>query len=149
VRYQQPERRPISSVWTHFYKVVFPAVWLGVLGVPFLSEGPSTRWFLAPVLIFAVALYWILISPLKRVWIGDKAFYVSNYRKEIQIPFSQVGKVTCNSLINIQPITIHFHADTEFGRKVVFMPTVSLSSFLGVHPMVDELRDLIRRNTPP
>jgi len=94
VRYQQSTRRPISSAWTPFYKFVFPAIWIGFLGFPVLSEGPWILWFLSPLLILGAALYYIFVSPLKAVRIDDKALYVSNYRKEIRIPLSDVDKVT-------------------------------------------------------
>ena len=145
MRYQQSTRRTISSAWTHFCKFVFPVIWIGFLSVPVLSEGPWILWFLSPLLILSAALYHIFVSPLKTVRIDDKAFYVSNYRKEIRIPFSQVDKVTDNRVMNTKPVTIHFRTETESGRRVVFMPTINLSSWMSSHPIADELRDLIRQ----
>src|SRR5262249_43040289 len=113
------------------------------------GEGLWKLWFHAPLLIVGAAPYCVFIGPLKTVRIDDKAFYVSNYRKEIRIPFSDLDRIAENRIISTKPITIHFRRDTEFGRRIVFVPTLVLSSFLGGHPMADKLRELIQRDDKP
>jgi hypothetical protein len=138
----------ISSAWTPVYKFVFPAILLaGFLGFPVLSGEPWIWWGLAsPVMLLSLVLYYLFLAPLKVVRTDDEAFFVSNYRREVRIPFSQVDKITDNPRLNTKAITIHVRTKTEFGRKVIFMPTVDLSSFMSGHPMADELRDLVRRD---
>ncbi len=42
------------------------------------------------------------------------------------------------------PVRIHFREPTRFGRKVVFMPTVRMFALFSSHPVVKELRSLVR-----
>lgn len=137
----------ISSAWTPVYKFVFPAILLAAfLGFPIASGEPWIWWGLAsPVMLLSLVLYCLFLAPLKVVRIDDKAFFVSSYRREVRIPFSEVDKITDNPRLNTKAITIHIRTKTEFGRKVMFMPMVDLSSFMTSHPMADELRDRMRR----
>src|SRR5262249_23779256 len=95
---------------------------------------------------FGTVMVYIFVAPLKVVRIDDHALYVSNYRREVRIPFSRVGDVTDAWLINVRPITIGFLTNTEFGRQIVFIPKISLSAAFAQHPVVDELRHLVHRD---
>ncbi|OLC37597.1 MAG: hypothetical protein AUH81_05950 [Candidatus Rokubacteria bacterium 13_1_40CM_4_69_5] len=85
--------------------------------------------------------------PLKRVRMDDKALYISNYSTEIVVPLANVAEVTENRWLNIHPVTITFHSDTEFGPRVVFMPKRRWFAFWSSHPVVDEIRTTARRAT--
>jgi hypothetical protein len=130
------------------YKIGLPTIWIGFVGSPVLSEAAHVVWFVLPLLIFGAVVIWIFVAPLKVVRIDHAALYVSNYRKEIRIPLSQVDDVIDAWIVNIYPITIFFRTETEFGRQIVFMPTVRLLGSFGRHPIVDELQDAIRRAKP-
>ena len=67
---------------------------------------------------------------------------MSNYRKEISVPLSEISDVTENRWVNMHPVTIHFRRDTAFGQRVMFMPAVRPFAFFSSHPVVAELKRL-------
>ena len=81
-------------------------------------------------------------AGLKRVRVDEKSLYVSNYRREISIPFAMISEITENRWLNLHPVTVHFRIHTEFGQKISFMPTARLFGLLSSHPVVTELRQL-------
>ena len=136
--------RTISSAWTPFYKFVFPVIWLGLMGFVGFAGGREILPSLVPLLVVGLVGHVVFVAPLKIVRLDDSALYVSNHRREIRIAFSQVEKVT-GPWFTSRLATIHFRAETEFGRKVTFMPTMQWLNVLGPHPIVGELQDLVRR----
>ena len=148
-------RRTISSAQTYLMKVVFPVLWIGgfALGTIVLFAGgrgftdqagsppdPSLKWtFLLATLVGSAVIYWTCIR-LKRVELDDTALYISNYQKDIVVPLRDIAEVTENRWINIHPVTIRFHRETEFGGSIVFMPKVRWFGFFSSHPVVAELR---------
>ena len=68
-----------------------------------------------------------------------KNLYVSDYRKEITIPLSEIADVTENRWLNAHPVTIRFRNPTAFGDKIVFMPKLKYFAFWTGHPIVGEL----------
>ena len=82
-------------------------------------------------------------AGLKRVRIDQRQLYVSNYVKEISIPFGAIVDVEQNRWLNIRPVTIYFREPTEFGDKATFMPKARIRLlFWKVDPVVDELKNL-------
>jgi len=154
--------RDLSSSMTFAYKFVFLITWIGMFafGMVILFLKPDSSWrdyrgpgdphqmkwlFLFATLAGTAFLWWGCIR-LKRVRMDDRALYVSNYFKEIAVPLNDVASVTENRWINIHPVTIVFHAETDFGHKVVFMPGFRLLNFLS-HPVVKEIREAVDRHT--
>ena len=80
-------------------------------------------------------------AGLKRVRSDSQQLYVSNYLREILIPFYEITDVTQNRWINIKPVTIHLRNATMFGSKITFMPKRDLS-FWRKSPAVSELKQL-------
>jgi len=148
-------RENLSSANTFFSKIVFPIFWIGGFATGTASlflmgadtqvdtkqiPPPDMKWiFLAATLAGSVFLYWGCVR-LKRVALDDHAVYVSNYLKEIAVPLQEIECVSENRLINIHPVTLTFRYETEFGRRVVFMPKVRLFALLSSHPVVEQLR---------
>lgn len=98
--------------------------------------------FLVVWIVGAALILWTC-AGLKRVRADERQLYVSNYLREICIPFSGVRDVSQNRWLNIRPITIYFRNVTEFGDKVVFMPKRRIAfRFWRVDPVVDELKKL-------
>ncbi len=138
-----------SSRLTFITKAIFPACWIVGFGAItaffWVSEGlpAETGWlFLAAWIVGALSFWWWCL-PLKRVRVGGGALYVSNFRKEIVVPLTFIEGVTENRWINIHPVTIHFRGDTEFGRKISFMPKARVMFFWSSHPVVGELRRMV------
>jgi hypothetical protein len=148
------KQRTLSSAQTFWMKFVFPTVWISLFGMGTLglflgefhgrNDAPPPEWmkwqFLAIWLIGTSFILWGCCR-LKKVRIEPAAIYVSNYFKEVRIPFDVIRDVTENRWINIHPITIHFRSPTPFGESIVFMPTIRFFSWCS-HPVVTELRDL-------
>ncbi|HEV8400217.1 MAG TPA: hypothetical protein VGQ18_10310 [Gemmatimonadales bacterium] len=148
-------RRTISSLQTSFLKFVFPPLWIGGFTIAtialFLGAGDfrdaagntpplDLKWvFLLVTIAGGSFIYWAC-APLKRVELDDRALYISNYSKEIEVPLRDIAEVTENRWIHSHPVTIHFHRETEFGDSIVFMPTVRWFGFWSSHPIVAELR---------
>ena len=149
--------REISSGATFLYKFVIPLIFTSVFGIVAVAlfweasgkaltkvQDPGAKWqFLAGWILFSVFLWWSC-ARIKRVRVGTDAIYVSNFRKEIRIPFEEITEVTENRLINSRPITIYFRHPTDFGRRIVFMPMLRGWRPFESHAIVGELKALVR-----
>lgn len=146
----------LSSAWTFFYKFVFPALW-----IPGFGSGTVALWLDAlhgrnnalpsSAMKFVFLGVWIVGSAfilwncagLKRVRADEQQLFVSNYLREICIPFGAVRDVKQNRWLNIRPITIYLGDVTEFGDRATFMPKRRIAvRFWRVDPVVDELKQL-------
>jgi hypothetical protein len=138
----------LSSLQTFVSKFIFPLIWIGwtVFGTMKSIKVVDPKSWLAGFafwLGFSGFIYWSCVR-LKKVSIDDQYLYVSNYLREIAIPFSAIGDVTYNWWLNSHPVTIYFKEPTEFGDKIVFMPRFRFFPFLGPHPDVERLRRLAK-----
>jgi hypothetical protein len=143
-------RRRLSSLQTFLTKVIFPAIWIPLIGIGTLTMfrggfqgvgAPPTWIFLFGWIAGSAFIYWNCIR-LKEVSTDDDFLYVSNYLKEISIPLSEIYDVTENVWLSIHPVTIHLKSQSEFGDKIVFMPKVRFFAFFRSHPVVTELKEL-------
>ena len=149
--------RRISSAFTFPYKYLLPAGY--VLGfLSFLVWGPpfppgDRMWmWLVPLVIAAAILTIAGFWPIKRVLIDEnsKLLYVSNYRREIAVPFSEIVDVTEFKWNDPRRITIHLRNECEFGKKIVFLGTYRFGgAWAGSHPVVKELQNLALGDLPP
>jgi hypothetical protein len=80
---------------------------------------------------------------LKFVSIDERFLYVSEYRKEIQIPLGHIDGVKENFWANPKLITLTLNQPSEFGDKVVFVPTSFFFAAFRSHPTVEEIRGII------
>lgn len=84
-------------------------------------------------------LYW----PLKQVSIYGDKLYVSNFRREIAVPISEIVDVRGNILAREpQRVTIYLRNPTEFGSKIIFIAQHRWFGGWSTHPIVDELLSL-------
>jgi len=129
-------------------KIIFPTIWTllfgEAVGASVREAGPSLA-----ILLFwiggAVFIWW-QCARLKVVHIDENFLYVSNFLKEIAIPLSNICEVTESLWSNVHPVTIHLKSPSEFGNKIVFMPTQRMFAFFTPHPVVDEIKRLARLN---
>ena len=154
--------RLLSSRQTFIMKVLFPILWIGGFAAATLSlflspdswhgaEGggadAETKWtFLAVTIAGSFFIWWTCVR-LKRIRMDDRALYISNYLREIVVPLGNVAEVTENRWINIHPVTLVLHTETEYGSRVVFMPKVRWFAFWSSHPVVEEVRKAVARAT--
>jgi hypothetical protein len=94
--------RNLSSAWTFWTKFVFPAVWISGFGTGTILlwlgrfhgrnnalPPPQEKFlFLAMWILGSTFILWAS-AGLKRVRIDERQLYVSNYVKEIHIPFAR------------------------------------------------------------
>ena len=141
--------KTISSSATFFVKRVFPIVWITVWGAITVTTfliaplDPSTnnlQWgALTAALITSSAIIWLSLTA-KVVQMNGSHLYVSNYRREIQIPFSDVERVTETFFFGPKLITVILKSPTEFGTRIRFLPEDILFDAFRSHPIVKELR---------
>jgi len=137
----------ISSGLTAVYKFVFPAAWLLFFGFIIVSSvlaNDPRQWVFLGVLVLCTFFICWLCCPLKHVAIDGSDLVISNYRRTIRVPVSDIDDVTENVMINIHPVWIHFRKPTEFGPKIMFMPTVRMFALFSSHPVVANLKALAR-----
>ncbi len=136
----------LSSLLTFFDKFIFPTVWLGGFGLgtvllllnpPRDGENPLV---LVAALAFGAVVFYRWGFSLKRVRATENGLLVSNYRREIFVPYEWICGVRENKLINIRPITVQLRSATAFGSSFVFMPYTALVLF-GDHPAATLLRE--------
>ncbi len=136
----------LSSLLTFFNKLVFPTVWLGGfgLGTVLLLRNPPRDGehplVLAAALVVGAIVFYRWGFSLKRVLARENGLLVSNYRREIFVPYEQISSVRENKLVNIRPITVQLRSATAFGSSFVFMPYTAFVLF-GDHPVATRLRE--------
>jgi hypothetical protein len=142
-------KRDISSGdSTMIYKVGFPALFslLALIGVVVgLFNIRGDLWFF--IILWPAAIVWLLwfASRLKWVSVDENFLYVAGLRKEIQIPLSEVDRVEASFMWRPKQITLWLKSPSAFGRKIVFVPQQRLfESMRGGHPLVDELRAMVK-----
>jgi hypothetical protein len=146
----------LSSAWTFSAKFVFPVLWIsgfGLITVALWSDAypgrnnelppPALKFVFLGVWIAGSAFILWACAGLKRVRVDERQLLVSNYLREICIPFSAVRDVSQNRWLNIRPITIYFRDATEFGDQATFVPKWRMAIRIWrVDPVVDELKQL-------
>lgn len=136
---------------TFFYKFVFPAVWITAFGAASMMvlfvRPPDFPLPLFPIMLAlgSAALYWFC-GRLKRVATDADGLVVSNYAREIRVPWGSISTVTASRMINPPHITVTFDHDIGFGTSIIFMPLVRFVWPFQEHPGAQELRDLILAN---
>ena len=145
-------RKRLSSFGSFFFKVIFPFMWICLFGCGTLCEWQSDAkekyQFLVAWLVVGTFLL-IVLASLKRVSIEDTDLVISNYIKTIRVPLSQIQSVSENFFFSPKLIWITFKTPTTFGRKIKFIPVISLRDFFCAfrsHSIVKELRELSEAN---
>ena len=132
--------RTISSRATPLLKFALSPFWVGAVGYALwllwlyperaLDEGESTavtrtlQWVFLALFAGSLLILLVFVVPLKRVRLGADGLRVSNYAREITIPFSAIARVQQNWLPTFRLITVHLRTETPFGRRLIFMPAV-------------------------
>jgi hypothetical protein len=135
--------RVISSAQTFINKFILPFVVVGVLTYGLSLAGNRVLPIFAPVgVLVAASIYWFYVR-LKRVAIDSEGLVISNYVREVRVPWRDVIKVTGNRWKKTHQVTITLDHDIGFGTSIVFMPKFRFLWPGQEHPIAQELRDLI------
>lgn len=138
--------RVISSAQTFFAKFIVPFVIVAFFAYVFSLAGRRVLPILAPIgLLFAVSIYWFYVR-LKKVAIDSDGLVISNYIREVRVPWRDVIKVTGSRWKNTRQVTITFDRDVGFGISIAFMPKFRFLWPGQEHPIAQELRELMVAN---
>lgn len=148
--------RQLSTNWTAFHKIALPLVWLAFVGYwalsPFvdrtipLSSHTGDQWFQLAFFLGSSFFILQLAAQIKYVGLAGPDLVVTGYAKTIRIPLKDVervwGSLPIRRSVTAPLIRVETRKPTEFGSKIVFMPTVRIG--YGEHPIVQELADLVK-----
>jgi len=139
-----------SPIATFIDKFIYSAISIGVFGLGTLwlfLEGRNERWvFLIAWIALTVIIYYSC-AKLKVVKVDDNLIYISNYFKEISVPYSDIEKVHEYIFTAPRVIRIEFKHNTVFGRTIIFVAK-GIVFFLISHPVVRELREMVQKSKP-
>ncbi len=145
----------LSSRSTFFYKYIFPTIWITGFGIGALlfilrnnlwQNGEWSGWFIIFLWIAGSSIVMWFSLKIKKVSLVDKGFIVSNYKTEYYVGFRDVLNVEETRLWNPKLIKINLKRDFPFGDRIVFIAPYRLQLIFMNHPMVEELREIIRSN---
>lgn len=148
----------ISSRLTFVMKFFFPLVLISGSSVVTLSiwldqmhytNGDllplEEKWkFLAAWIVCTTYILWSCVG-LKKVRMNSTHLYVSNFRKEIAVPFMDIVAIAEHGWLGL-PSTIQFRAPTEFGLSIKFLHPDSFIPFYyfwGSHSAVEDLKERV------
>ena len=102
--------------------------------------------FLFPLMVLVgVSIYWYY-GRVKKVTVDVNGLMVSNFLREIRVPWRDIVKVSGSRWVSTRQVTITMDRDLGFGTSIIFMPKTRLLWPGQEHPAAQELRDLIREN---
>ena len=140
-------KRQISSNDTFFYKIILPVFFLicAVVVPPLVYLYDRENNAVAAVFVFIslfiiAALVFVMTKALKKLSLDGDVLYVSNYRKEIAVPVSNIDKILWFG--DIRPTMIYLKTASEFGKKINLYPIFTVTS--GLNPIVEELKELAK-----
>jgi hypothetical protein len=141
--------RTLSSPLTFFWKFVATPLIAGLFIAAFarhgwkVRDGASDSAGMIAIglfsLIFMIAYLIWRTAGLKRVVIKEGALYVSNYRTEIRVPFSEIRDVREGFSVRWFVICIDLKDPTALGQHIEFRPKFHLY-WSQPHPIVRELQ---------
>jgi hypothetical protein len=132
-----PIERTLSVPQTGLLKFVLPVVWVALGGyavwrvwtrpeeVLDADAGLGTaalKWTFLVLLAAGLIVLLAFVVPLKRVRLAPDGLRISNYIREITVPFSAIAAVRQNWLPTFRLITIDLRTETPLGQRVIFMP---------------------------
>lgn len=132
--------RTLSVRHTGLLKFVLPPVWVSIVGyagwrlllrpetvLVDYDAGAATaalKWILLALLVLSLLVLFAFVVPLKRVRLAPDGLRISNYVREITVPFDAIGRVRQNWLPTFRLITLDLRTGTPLGRRVIFRPAV-------------------------
>lgn len=141
-------KHQLSSKQTFLLKIVLPII-LGIIFIQtivlivlnFRDAGILPLLIVPLMMAFGIFVMSRTIMRYKKVSVDDEFLYVSNYRREIKIPISNIKDVSQIKWYRTRPVTIYLKEDSEFGREIVFTPKLNGFQVFADNPVVDELKE--------
>jgi hypothetical protein len=119
-----------GTVVTFVNKLLFPALWVGILGGlvmaalirnGHISIAPGFRWFALLVVASTVFVLWIS-AHIQRVGYAGTNLVVANYWREARIPFKSIEAVEPVWWYRGRMVRVRFSLATPFGKTVYYLP---------------------------
>ena len=137
----------MCSDFTFFCKYVFTCIWISIAGTCSIALY-STNKAGAEIFLFwlgGTVLIYLMWGRIKKVSINpfNNMIYISNFIKEIEVPFENVTAISGSILLVPELVFIKFKVPTEFGNKIIFMPKFRILGGYSEHPIVEWLREII------
>jgi len=141
--------RVLSSAQTFISKFIVPVMVFAVLTFGLYMGGRAIWPLFFPLQVLACgSIYWYY-GRLKKVAVDADGLVISNYFREVRVPWRHVIGVTGSRWVNTRQIKVTFDRETGFGASIIFMPKVRLVWPGQESPTAQELRDLITANQDP
>jgi len=138
--------RVISSAQTFIVKFILPFLIVGMMAFGVALGGRAIWPFIFPLMVVvAVSTYWYYVR-IKKVSVDADGLVVSNFLREIRVPWRDIVAVSGSRWVSTRQITITLDRDLGFGTSIIFMPKTRILWPGQEHPAAQELRDLIREN---
>lgn len=115
----------LSSRLTFLYKFIFPTVWiLGFAGgtLAMLRSGEPMAAGFAVATLAGTLFLSATCFPLKSVIAVHDGIVVSNFVRQIKVPYDEIVSVNENKWLNTHDITISLRSHSAFGQKIRFQP---------------------------
>ena len=146
-------QRQISSELTAFWKYLFPVLWIPLIGFGAIAAASLAKtkpgWILFVIGWIIASGYVIWFARrLKFVSIDEDFVYVSQFRKQVQIPLAHIEGV--KELFSSRPklIALTLKQPSDFGEQIVFLPRTLRGAAVRSHPMVEEIERAVTRHSP-
>ena len=139
-----------GEVITFLNKLAFPVVWLAVISGAFLMAfvrsghiwiASDFKLLFIIVLLATAFMIWFSLR-LQRVGYAGKDLVVSNYWREVRIPFTQVEAVESVWWYRRRLVRIRLRSESPFGLVIYYLPKWGFIRCLWSSPD-KELRDLV------
>ena len=145
-------RLQLSSKITFGYKFVLcPMLFLSLpfliilhLYTSLLDRPFEINMLIQLLCIFVV--FGLLVTPflfIKKVVLLPDGFLISNYKRELHIPFDKVKSVHGSLLIGPELILLRVEKG-QFGRNIIFIPKLRTLCGITINPVVKALRDYVK-----
>jgi hypothetical protein len=146
-------RERLSSLWTFFYRVIFPAVWIagfgiGTLALWFAERVPPSKTnemrlpFLAMWVIGSCFVLWFA-PRLRTVWLEGDHLVVADFSKEEHVPLNSIQGVDETRFRSPKTIKVRLLPRPHLPEQLVFIAPLVFPFPFSVHPVVKRLRSLI------
>ena len=139
----------VSSNMTLFLKLFIPTFWVVFFGITTLAlffydfkyagDIPASylKWLAVLVYLGSLLLIYATLIQLKRVEMGPRFVYVTDYFKNYRYPYHNVRAMKVYNFYLFRLARLEFKVPGSFGKRIFFIPNARrLEDFLMEHPEV-------------
>ena len=90
----------------------------------------------------SIILYFTAVK-IKQVKVFNDKLFISNYFRKIEVAIIDIETIEEHRYFNPELVTLKFRLPTEFGEKIIFMPSIRLFK-RKEHPAVSILKEKMK-----